>query len=736
MAKSFRGRSLRGVSFQGQNLTAADFREADIRGANFAQATLVGADFSHTVSGQQRPWLVVIVALAVLLALVAGLLAAYASGWVGALLMVPTRVNRFDRTDLFLLSSLFSLTVLAVAAWVMVRRGTGTTFSVLATVFVLTVTFTLWLGEGEGQGEALAVLILQFLALGTILASVAVAALAVAIAVSIDRRWVLPLLAAAVCVAGVAGATESVRGIELTPSKQLAALVLAGAITAAVMGLSVYIGCRAMKTASRYHFIRSLGTRLSSLGGTSFRQADLTDASFSGASLRRADLRDATIQRVRWYQAQNLHQARLGHTYLANPHIRALVTTGQGAAQHYDRLSLRGLNLQGAQLQNASLIGADLSESSLKGADLSGAKLAQTQLYSCDLRKACLTGAYIENWGISTDTRLGQVRCDFVYMRLPTSTDPDPCRKPDSRNEIFKPGDFEDFIAPIIKTLDLYRQQNIDLRTVATTYKTIDLFHHEGIDASAAALALQQLALQHPEAGLEVIALEGRGQQKIRLQARVSSQANRSELSDKYFDNYDQLLNLPYADLQSLLAGVVEKDEQIRKLESLLDKAIQQPRFYVETYHNQGEFIMSQSKGNIQVGDVQGNVSGLAAAGEGQTLTGVTLGEVSGSVTNTINQLPDTAAPGQPSLKHLLGELQTAIETEPALAEEDKIEALSQVEVLAEAGQEPEDSALQRAAKTALKILRGTAAGLSETSQLVESCSTLLPAIAALLVLL
>jgi hypothetical protein len=87
------------------------------------------------------------------------------------------------------------------------------------------------------------------------------------------------------------------------------------------------------------------------------------------------------------------------------------------------------------------------------------------------------------------------------------------------------------------------------------------------------------------------------------------------------------------------------------------------------------------------------------------------------------------------TFKELLTQLQKAIETESELPNEDKAEALEQVKTLAEAGQTPEDSNLQKAAKTAMKILKGTTSGLSETTKLVLECSKLLPAISALLML-
>lgn len=143
---------------------------------------------------------------------------------------------------------------------------------------------------------------------------------------------------------------------------------------------------------------------------------------------------------------------------------------------------------------------------------------------------------------------------------------------------------------------------------------------------------------------------------------------------------------------------------------------------------------MSQSKGNIQVGDVQGNISGLAAAGEDQRISGSALGNIGSSVTNLISQM-QAASAEQVQIKTLLTQLQAVIEAEPALSEEDKTEALEQVKTLAEAGQKPEDGPLKKSAKTALKILKGTAATLPDATALLESFNKLLPAIATLLTL-
>jgi Pentapeptide repeats (8 copies) len=83
----------------------------------------------------------------------------------------------------------------------------------------------------------------------------------------------------------------------------------------------------------------------------------------------------------------------------------------------------------------------------------------------------------------------------------------------------------------------------------------------------------------------------------------------------------------------------------------------------------------------------------------------------------------------QPGIKDLLTQLQDAIASEPQLTDDDKAEALEQVKTLAEAAQNPQDGAFQKAAKTATKIIKGTIAALPTTTALVEAVTKLLPLI-------
>ncbi len=624
----------------------------------------------------------------------------------------------------------FSIILFLGFVLITIFRGIGSELWLFAIAVVTSIVTLLALpATSDSRGYA----VLLALVVVVDIAGILMGAIAVAISRMLSNIWwqlaIIELVAlGGVTLGTVAGLAKITKTFAL-----IGALTITVPATIALVSLSIYIGWHASTGDRKYALIWSLSISLCTLGGTSFRGANLTDADFTQATLSYSDFRKAILKRTSWFQSIKLELSRVEDTYLEDSSLRHLVVSKDGHGEIYDYKNLQGLNLQQATLIDASFIGADLNEANLQDADLTRSKLVKTRLYGADLTRSCLTGACIQDWAISTDTNLEQIKCKHIYMRLPTKEDPDPWRKPDNRSENFKEGDFTDFIAPIIKTLDLYRQQNVDPRQMASTFKSLDLYHYDGIDPAAAAIAIQHLAEENPEAGLEIIAVEGRGEEKVRLQAAVTGEADSSQLNAKYFEKYRKISSLPYPDIQTLLAGAVEKDERIRNLEKLLGDALQQPKFYVETYQNQGEFIMSESKGNVNLSGVQGNVSGIAAAGENQTLTGVAIGAISGSVTNTINQLPTSPDPDNPGIKELLAQLQAAIEAESELSDEDKAEALEQVKTLAEAGQKPEDNALQKPAKTAMKILKGTVASLPEAANLVEACTKLLPMVSKLL---
>ncbi|EKU98266.1 putative low-complexity protein [Leptolyngbya sp. PCC 7375] len=565
--------NFQGQDFQGQTLVGADFSFADIRGANFNQAMLIGANFSHAKTGLPTFWVMNFVLLTSLLSILAGLISGYAGALVGDLVTIQ-KVGRAIFGAIFLI-------LFIPYVFVVIRKGLGSTLTICVEIAAGFLVALLAFLPGSAQ-DLLTGANFSLLALGGILAGVGNIAIAIALNELIGLPKSKPWLISLAIVGIIVGILFGVRESDIS-------YLIAGLVGLSNILLGLYVGFQALVGDSRYQLILKSAIMLVMQRGTRFCNANLTDANFTQANLCNADFCQAILTRTNWLEAQNLNKSRVEDTYLVNERILKLLIHREGAGESFENLNLQGLNLQVANLQDASFIGANLSETTLEGANLTGAKLKQTQLYQSNLTGACLTGAYIQDWGISTNTQFEGIICDYIYMQLPTKDDPDPCRKPDNKQETFKPGDFANFIAPIIKTLDLYQQQNVDPRRMATTYKTIDLFHHEGIDPSAAAIALKQLAEQYPEAGLEVVALEGRGDEKIRLQARVTGETDRSQLSAEYFDKYQEATALPYGDLQSLLAAITEKDQRIQSLENMVMTAMQSDKFYVETYYDLGK---------------------------------------------------------------------------------------------------------------------------------------------------
>ncbi|MHC5717933.1 MAG: pentapeptide repeat-containing protein, partial [Nostoc sp.] len=363
------------------------------------------------------------------------------------------------------------------------------------------------------------------------------------------------------------------------------AFAIVGAFAIAIAGagvlLSAYMAWRAMKGDKKYAIIQNIAVDFAASSGTSFRNTNLTDANFTAATLKSTDFRKAILTRACFNKTKKLDRVRPGTTYLQKTQVVSVLVTGQGQDLNFDREDLRGVNFQGSNLVDASFIGADLSKANLKDADFSRAKLVQAQLDGTNFTGATLTGAYIQDWGITSDTKFDGVRCEYVYMRLPTKENPDPLRKPDNNKEVFADGEFRDFIQPIFDTLDLY--------------------HNQGVDPRAIAISFKQLAENHPEADLRIVGMEVRGEDKFLLRAKTAIAADKSQLSSEYFTTYNEIKGLPEREIKLLLA---EKDSRIRSLETMVVTALERPSFYSNV---EQVGTMTNNPGGFSIG---GSVSG------------------------------------------------------------------------------------------------------------------------------
>jgi hypothetical protein len=111
---------------------------------------------------------------------------------------------------------------------------------------------------------------------------------------------------------------------------------------------------------------------------------------------------------------------------------------------------------------------------------------------------------------------------------------------------------------------------------------------------------------------------------------------------------------------------------------------------------------------------------------EGSLIQGST---VKGNVSVAISKLPASPNSDQPGIREILEQLKKAIEAEPNLSEEDKVEALEQVKALAEAGKAPQEGAMKKVAKRSTTMIKGIIADLPEAAKLVVQYAKLLPII-------
>ncbi len=582
------------------NLKGTDFSSYNIRRIKFLKYTLRESKFINAMAGITPLIKIGVITALLLLSILGGIILSFSSRGIGLLLSDPKYLVELGWiTSAFIV---FSFLVFLIK----VEYRTTLIFSIIlfASFFILVFAFS---QETQSSIIKVASIFIGCIAfIGVLVGFSVLVKMSVILEILTGTAWTQALISACDIIAILLGIACGNFIFFQTP-EQLVSSVL---VSLPSLPIIFYVREKALAGDPKYLFFRVLAINLCAMIGTSFEKADLTDADFTGAILGNTNFTKANLTRTCWKNARNLHKARVEGTYLENEKIRQLLVTGDGRDQNFDGLDLRGCNLRNADLSDASFINAKLSEATLEGANLTRAKLAKAQLYGTNLKNAILTGACIQDWAISLDTQLEGIKCEYVYMRLESKEDPDPWRKPDNRNETFKDGDFTDFIAPIIKTQKLYQTQNIDLRIVAENYTILDIFHHQGVDPSASAIAFQKLIEKYPEAGLKVLSMEGRGNEKIHFQAQVTDEVNRSMLSQEYSTIYNQIKSGTYSDLQAFLAAVAEKDQQILRFQELLENAIQQPKFYVETYQ--------ETRGNITISSVQGNISGVV----GGDLTG------------------------------------------------------------------------------------------------------------------
>ena len=109
------------------------------------------------------------------------------------------------------------------------------------------------------------------------------------------------------------------------------------------------------------------------------------------------------------------------------------------------------------------------------------------------------------------------------------------------------------------------------------------------------------------------------------------------------------------------------------------------------------------------------------------------LGEIQGTVANTIEQLSSSGDAEQIKIQELLTKLQEAIAAEEKLNNEDKGDALEAVKTLAEVEQNTKEPEKKEKGKKAIRSLTRIIQGLPIVTQLVQEFNKLIPEITKLI---
>jgi uncharacterized protein YjbI with pentapeptide repeats len=320
------------------------------------------------------------------------------------------------------------------------------------------------------------------------------------------------------------------------------------------------------KPKKNFEFLRNWAIAFSTWGSSSFYNLDLSSIDFTGAKLANTDLRARKLYRTRFKNVEGLERARVDNRYLDldKPKVQSLLIYGSCEENDF-----RGINLQGAYLQEAKMHKYDFTSANLSGSDVSGADLrdsifVQTDVTGVDFTEAELTGICIENWNINSQTCFTNVKCKYIYRKLDDKGKPID-RHPSDRN--FEQTEFE----------SLYQEVG----------NLVELVFREGVNWRAFAFTLQKLQLEDEGIGLELRGIEKRGDLWI---VKVTHNENipSAEVERNLYARYEEM--------QALLAT---KEQQINQILGIVADQAVALKGYSQKPFGQNFFISGSTITNL-----------------------------------------------------------------------------------------------------------------------------------------
>ena len=205
--------------------------------------------------------------------------------------------------------------------------------------------------------------------------------------------------------------------------------------------------------------------------------------------------------------------------------------------------------------------------------------------------------------------------------------------------------------------------------------------------------------------------------QKIRIIAEAEAQVEASNIKDSILIQQTQrLIEISKLKTEAEKSGVKLTWEQLQKVDEAVRQRQADTAGLVFNVHNHQEATAkamnnSEDKSMKAGGNLFNNPGTINNQGGN-----INLGTISGDVTNAINQLPEPTQPDKPNIKELLTELQKALEAEPSLPDQEKVDALDDIKKLVEAAAKPEDKSLKEAVPKAMRNINRIASSAAQTA--------------------
>jgi len=719
MPLDYSGQNLRGRSFKGQKLIGANFSGADIRGANFTNTNLKDADFSYSIAGLQNNQKNNFVLICCFISVLAGIITGANSYLTYAIRLSDNSFQASIWIDVISLLALLFFFRIAIKQSLTNALGLFTTTIIVATLFYALPTLISSFNNIIFVKEITSAISFSFSAIFivlvisfTIIAGIIlmIFTFSLILVFSKNKSDILFIIGIFTITSIFTSITISINVHSNTRQEWIINIIFSmirGILFVVIsIKLSNYFSTHILCTNEKDKWIRLFIINLTTIGSTSFYSANLTNADFTKAILQNSDLKQANLTRTRFYKAQKLNLASVGNSILSKQSVLNLLVSCKGCGQNYIGANLKGANLINADLTNANLKEANICEATFKDAYLEYTNLSFTQAIKTDFINAQMTGSCIEAWNIDSTTKLNNVDCRFIYLlENPKPGTDDREHRPSSGE--FKPKEFTKLFEKV--------------------FNTVDLIFSDGIDWKAFVTAFKKVQVKNEDTELAIQSIENKGDGVVVVKVAVPTNSNKEKIHNDFTQNYQVALLAVEEKYKALLEA---KDEQIKEhrqkytdmkeITSLL--ASKSINVQVEAKAESKSMTNSNdSSRKIEIGSV-----GRDFNASGQALN---LGDISGTVTNTISELPASRESEKPGIKELLKQLQTAIEAEENLTPKNKEKALKQVKVLAEASQNPNDEEKQDLADTAITMLKGLISSLPTVTTLVETCSNLLPMI-------